>query len=154
MNNNCQVYHIESDRKPIAREEDDESGNKAWYDTSEFGASLFKAATTTPGSLTEYRTDWSEKVVERLANILGLPVAQYEFATAYLNGASKPIEGVISVDCIPAEADISSGGFFLRQTFDDKSKRKYTIENILNALDRYCCQTFRWIFNARCTCPK
>jgi hypothetical protein len=135
MDNNYQVYQIALEQNPIPREDNDESINKAWYDIDGLGECLFKAATTTPGSLTEYRTDWSEKIVERLANILGLPVAQYEFATAHLNESPKPIEGVISVDCIPADADVSSGGFFLRQTFNDKLSRKYNIENILNALN-------------------
>lgn len=135
MNEDYQIYQIAREENPIPRENDDESINKAWYNIDGLGACLFKSATTTPGSLTEYRTDWSEKVVERLANILGLPTAQYEFATAYLNGSPELIEGVISVDCIPTDADISSGGFFLRQTFDNKLSRKYNIDNIINALN-------------------
>lgn len=135
MDGKYKIYEIAFDLDPIVREDDDETINKAWYRMEGLGDCLFKAATTTPGSLTEYRTDWSEKVVERLANLLGLPVAQYELAIAYLGDSLKPIEGVISVNCIPENAAISSGGFFIRQTFDDALRRSYTVENILDALD-------------------
>jgi hypothetical protein len=135
MEDRYTICKIASDLDPIEREDDDETINKAWYSIGELGKCLFKAKTTTPGSLTEYRTDWSEKVVERIANLLGLPVAQYELATAYLNDSAKPIEGVISVNCIPENASVSSGGFFLYQTFDNALRRRYTVENILASLD-------------------
>jgi hypothetical protein len=135
MEDRYKICKIAFDLDPIEREDDDETINKAWYSIAELGKCLFKAKTTTPGSLTEYRTDWSEKVVERIANLLGLPVAQCELATAYLNNSVKPIEGVISVNCIPENASISSGGFFLYQTFDNALERRYTVENILVSLD-------------------
>jgi hypothetical protein len=135
MEDRYKICKIAFDLAPIEREDDDETINKAWYSIGELGKCLFKAKTTTPGSLTEYRTDWSEKVVERIANLLGLPVAQCELATAYLNDSVKPVEGVISVNCIPENASVSSGGFFLYQTFDNALRRRYTVENILASLD-------------------
>jgi hypothetical protein len=135
MEDRYKTCKIAFDLDPIEREDDDETINKAWYSIAELGKCLFKAKTTTPGSLTEYRTDWSEKVVERIANLLSLPVAQCELATAYLNSSVKPIEGVISVNCIPENASMSSGGFFLYQTFDNALERRYTVENILASLD-------------------
>jgi hypothetical protein len=135
MEDRYKICKIAFDLDPIEREDDDETINKAWYSIAELGKCLFKAKTTTPCSLTEYRIDWSEKVVERIANLLGLPVAQCEFATAYLNSSVKPFEGVISVNCIPENASIYSGGFFLYQTFDNALERRYTVENILASLD-------------------
>jgi hypothetical protein len=129
-----QIYEINIKQRPID-EEINGILQKDWYWIPELGKCLFKQAAPFEKIPTNSRTDWAEKVVEQLANLLNLPVARYELATKY---APEQTVGVISVNCIPDGAEMISGGDFLSRSYDNnyQSLVEYSIENVLSALDR------------------
>jgi hypothetical protein len=111
---------------------------KNWYNHPELGECLFKEAAPTQAIISEARTDWTEKVVAELADLLNLPVARYELASGYFDKSSELVEGVISLNCIPENADeVFTGQQILSQfvNYDANNPSQYTIENVLRALD-------------------
>ena len=48
---------------------------KGWIDKSPRGRVLFKEATSDPSQLAESRTDWTEKVVDELNQLISLPAS-------------------------------------------------------------------------------
>ena len=136
MDAEYQIYHLDPD---LILDEQVEDGmlRKDWYLHPELGKCLFKEAAPTQAIISDARTDWTEKVVNEIANFLGLPVARYELATGYFGKSTKLVEGVVSINCIPDLAQILTGEEFLTQVLDCNldDPRQYTIENVLKALD-------------------
>jgi hypothetical protein len=127
------IYEISYKQRPLDEEENNGILRKDWYQIAELRECLFKQAAPYEKVPTNGRTDWAEKVVERLANLLNLPVARYEFAIKY---DPEPIEGVISINCIPDGGEMISGGDFLNRSYGQNQRNplEYSIENVLNAL--------------------
>jgi glycine cleavage system regulatory protein len=53
---------------------------KGWIETPSLGKVLFKEAASDRENIAESRTDWSEKVVSEINQLVGLPTALYELA--------------------------------------------------------------------------
>ena len=136
MDAEYQIYSIDP---ALILDEQVEDGmlRKDWYLHPTLGKCLFKEAAPTQAIISDARTDWTEKVVNEIANLLSLPVARYELATGYFGRATKLVEGVISINCIPDNAQILTGEEFLTQVLDSNldDPRQYTVENVLKALD-------------------
>jgi hypothetical protein len=136
MDAKYQIYSIDPD---LILDEQVEDGmlRKDWYLHPELGKCLFKEAAPTQAIISDARTDWTEKVVNEIAILLGLPVARYELATGYFGRSTKLVEGVVSINCIPDNAQVLTGEDFLTQVLDCNldDPRQYTIENVLKALD-------------------
>ncbi len=136
MDEKYQIYRIDP---ALILDEQVEDGmlRKDWYLHPQLGKCLFKEAAPTQAIISDARTDWTEKVVNEIANLLGLPVARYELATSYFGKSTKLVEGVVSINCVPTNAQVFTGEEFLTQilacNLDDP--RQYTVENVLKALD-------------------
>jgi hypothetical protein len=136
MDEKYQIYRIDPG---LILDEQVEDGmlRKNWYLHPQLGKCLFKEAAPTQAIISDARTDWTEKVVNEIANLLGLPVAKYELATGYFGKSTKLVEGVVSINCVPNNAQVFTGEEFLTRilacNLDDP--RQYTIENVLKALD-------------------
>jgi hypothetical protein len=136
MDEKYQIYQIDPG---LILDEQVEDGmlRKNWYLHPQLGKCLFKEAAPTQAIISDARTDWTEKVVNEIANLLGLPVARYELATGYFGKSTKLVEGVISINCVPTNAQVFTGEEFLTRilacNLDDP--RQYTIENVLKSLD-------------------
>ena len=74
---------------------------KGWIDKSPRGRVLFKEATSAPSQLAESRSDWTEKVVDELNQLISLPAARYELANIINEGVEIP--GSVSIDLNQAE---------------------------------------------------
>ena len=108
MDEKYQIYSI--DPELITGEQvEDGMLRKDWYLHPALGKCLFKEAAPTQAIISDARTDWTEKVVNEIANLLGLPVARYELATGYFGRAIKLVEGVVSINCIPKNAQVLTG---------------------------------------------
>ena len=136
MDTKYQIYQIDP---ALILDEQVEDGmlRKDWYLHPELGKCLFKEAAPTQAIISDARTDWTEKVVNEIANLLGLPVARYELATGYFGKSTTLVAGVVSINCIPDNAQVFTGEDFLTQILDCDldDPRQYTIENVLKALD-------------------
>ena len=136
MDAEYQIYSIDPE---LILDEQVEDGmlRKDWYLHPQLGKCLFKEAAPTQAIISDARTDWTEKVVNEIANLLGLPVARYELATGYFGKSTKLVEGVVSINCIPDRAQVLTGEEFLTQVLDCNldDPRQYTVENVLKALD-------------------
>jgi hypothetical protein len=136
MDEKYQIYRIDPG---LILDEQVEDGmlRKNWYLHPQLGKCLFKEAAPTQAIISDARTDWTEKVVNEIANLLGLPVARYELATGYFGKSTKLVEGVVSINCVPTNAQVFTGEEFLTRilacNLDDP--RQYTVENVLKALD-------------------
>jgi hypothetical protein len=139
------VYIIDSS---YIRQDDPDSKFKdltkplsCWYKSTELGKFFFKEANPSP--ILPYYTppaDWSEKAACEIAKLLNLPVARYELATLIIDGTNEKIDGVISVNCFPAESKIAFSNtgeelLIMASQFDKSSSNAHTIENNLIALD-------------------
>jgi hypothetical protein len=136
MSQKYPIYHLKPEQL-IDRDVEDGMLRKNWYEHPELGECLFKEVRPTQSIITSARSDWSEKVVNEIGNLLNLPVARYEFATGYFDDSTELVEGVVSLNCIPEDADIFTGEEFLIASgnYDSDDPSQYTIENVLNALD-------------------
>ena len=136
MDAEYKIYHLDPD---LILDEQVEDGmlRKDWYLHPALGKCLFKEAAPTQAIISDARTDWTEKVVNEIANLLGLPVARYKLATGYFGKSTKLVEGVVSINCIPDNTQILTGEEFLTQVLDCNldDPRQYTVENVLKALD-------------------
>ncbi len=130
------IYNLERKQR-LGQPVEDGMLRKNWYEHPELGKCLFKEVRPTQSIITSARSDWSEKVVNEIGNLLNLPVARYEFATGYFDGSTELIEGIVSLNCIPEGASIFTGEEFLTESgnYDGDDPSQYTIENVLNALD-------------------
>jgi hypothetical protein len=137
MNQKYQIYQLYSNISPLSGEAFDGVLRKNWYQIPNLGRCLFKEARPSQAIISESRSDWSEKVVNELAKLLNLPVAQYELATGYFEDPVKKIDGVISVNCIPKNALVFTGEELLIEhiNYDSENPSQYTIENVLRSLD-------------------
>jgi hypothetical protein len=131
------IYEIQPEQIIPNKEIDDGMLRKDWYNHPELGECLFKEARPSRAIITESRADWSEKVVNEIANLLNLPVARYELATGYFEESTQLIDGVVSINCIPDNALVFTGEEFLSESIDYNpgDPSGYTIENVLNALE-------------------
>ena len=136
MDAEYQIYNLDP---ALILDEQVEDGmlRKDWYLHPQLGKCLFKEAAPTLAIISDARTDWTEKVVNEIANLLGLPVARYELATGYFGRSTKLVAGVVSINCIPDNAQVLTGEEFLTQVLDCNldDPQQYTIENVLRALD-------------------
>jgi hypothetical protein len=137
MSEKYQIYQL--DRQNIAdRIEEDGVLRKDWYNHPELGECLFKESRPSQAIISEARTDWTEKVVTELANLLNLPVARYELASGYFSDSPEIVEGVVSLNCIPNNVDgVFTGQELLSRlvNYSGDNPSQYTIENVLKALD-------------------
>jgi hypothetical protein len=137
MNEKYQIYQL--DLQNIADKiEEDGVLRKDWYNHPELGECLFKESRPSQAIISEARTDWTEKVVTELANLLNLPVARYELASGYFSDSPEIIEGVVSLNCIPNNADgVFTGQELLSRfvNYSGDNPSQYTIENVLKALE-------------------
>jgi hypothetical protein len=142
MSGKYRIYQLDPTQIILDKGIDDGMLRKDWYSHPELGECLFKEARSSEWIISDgrdARVDWSEKVVNQIANLLNLPVARYEFATGYFDGSDELIDGTISVNCIPSQTDeIFTGEQLLIHHINDYKSielDQYTIENVLNALD-------------------
>lgn len=70
---------------------------KGWIETERFGIALFKVAGDLE-KITESRTDWSEKVVAEINQLVKLPTAGYELAV--IDDGDEKIPGTLSIDLL------------------------------------------------------
>ncbi len=137
MNEKYQIYNIAPE---LILDEQIEDGmlRKDWYLHPELGKCLFKESAPSQAIISEARTDWTEKVVNEIAELLNLPVARYELANGYFEESAELVHGVVSINCIPENAEILTGEEFMIQSinYDRDNPSQYTIENVLKALDR------------------
>jgi hypothetical protein len=136
MDAEYQIYHLDP-ALILDRQVEDGMLRKDWYLHPELGKCLFKEAAPTQAIISDARTDWTEKVVNQIADLLGLPVARYELATGYFGKSPTLVEGVVSINCVPENAQVVTGEEFLTEILDCNldDPRQYTIENVLKALD-------------------
>jgi hypothetical protein len=136
MTKKYQIYNI-APELILDEQIDDGMLRKDWYLHPELGKCLFKEAAPSQAIISEARTDWTEKVVNEIAELLNLPVARYELANGYFEESAELVEGVVSINCIPENAEIFTGEDFLIQSidYDRDNPSQYTIENVLKALD-------------------
>jgi hypothetical protein len=137
MSQKYRIYQLDPNNIADKNEEDGVL-QKEWYDHPELGECLFKESRPSQAIITEARTDWTEKVVNEIANVLDLPVAQYELASGYFNNSPEIVEGVVSLNCIPRNVNLTFTGQQLLSRFidyDPENPSQYTIENVLKALD-------------------
>jgi hypothetical protein len=135
-----QIYQIEPSQIIPDKEIDDGMLRKSWYRHPELGECLFKEARPTQAIITESRADWSEKVVNELADLMNLPAARYELAIGSFGSEDNFgdfVEGVVSINCIPHNALVQTGEEFLseRIDYDPDNPSQYTIAQVLKALD-------------------
>ena len=105
MDAEYQIYYLDP---ALILDEQVEDGmlRKDWYLHPALGKCLFKEAAPTQAIISDARTDWTEKVVNEITNLLGLPVARYELATGYFGKSTKLVAGVVSINCIPDNAQV------------------------------------------------
>lgn len=107
---------------------------KIWVKNEKIGRALFKEATTKNGWAFSLRTDWSEKAVSELNQLVGLPSAQYELAS--LVDGDKRIRGSVSLDLKQA-GDINRLSLEELLNFEIDNYdygEDYTVENVVKAL--------------------
>jgi hypothetical protein len=110
---------------------------KAWYNNPELGNCLFKETHKLSWLAVDIRSDWSEKVVYKIATLLNLPVARYEFAIGYVNESSESVDGIVSVNCIPINSTEISGEKFLMANinYESSNHSEYIVERVLNSFE-------------------
>lgn len=107
---------------------------KGWVDESPLGRVLFKEAASERSRIAESRTDWAEKVVSELNQLINLPAARYELAV--IVDGEREIEGSVSVDLVRAE-DEERLAFqeFLQQSIPNYNLAyDYQVDNVIQAL--------------------
>lgn len=83
------------------------SKKKFWFKDETLGRCLYKVARPNTGE------DWAEKVAEQMAELLGLPHAQYEMASWYDPRAQQNTSGVLSPTVVPPGGRLTSGNELL-----------------------------------------
>lgn len=136
MSEKYQVYQVDP-TDVLDIEEDDGVLRKNWCDIPALGKCLFKEARPSQAIISEARTDWSEKVVSELAELLNLPVARYELASGYFENSNEVVDGVLSIDCVGKNTPVLTGEKLLisHASYDSDNPSQYTIENVLRSLD-------------------
>jgi hypothetical protein len=107
---------------------------KTWIETQRFGKVLFKEAASKRNLIAESRTDWSEKIVSEINQLVKLPTAQYELAVI-VDGNDK-VPGTLSIDLSqPGDEE----RFPLQELLQQSIARydyafDYEVENVIQAL--------------------
>jgi len=107
---------------------------KAWVDIPSLGKVLFKEAADERESIAESRTDWSEKVVSEINQLVDLPTARYELAIATED--NEAVLGIVSVDLSQSEDEERFpieellGQFLNKYDYD----YDYQVNNVIKAL--------------------
>ena len=138
MSEKYQIYQLSLEQKISNKKSLDGVLRKDWYNHPDLGECLYKEARPTQAIISESRTDWTEKVVNEVADLLGLPVARYELASGYFGNSRELVEGVLSVNCIPANnEEVFTGEELLSRlvNYEGDNPSQYTIENVLKSLD-------------------
>jgi hypothetical protein len=110
---------------------------KKWYQHPALGVCLFKAAISPRMPIPNVRNDWSEKVVYEISKLLDLPAARYEFALAWDDTRQSFVEGSLSVNYLPTNAESIAGENFLVDVLPDYQAdypASYGVENVLRTL--------------------
>ncbi len=107
---------------------------KGWVERSPIGRVLFKEAASERSKIAESRTDWAEKVVSELNQLINLPAARYELAIL-IDGSSK-IPGSVSVDLVrPEDEERFPLQEFLQQSMPGYNQADdYQVDNVIVAL--------------------
>jgi hypothetical protein len=140
MSEKYQIYHLDPELI-IKGKEEDGMLRKSWYSHPELGACLFKEARSAEWTFSDdrdARADWSEKVVNKIGNLLSLPVARTEFATGHFNESVSIVEGILSVNCIPKNSQVFTGESLLISNINNyrsDNLADYTVENCLKSLE-------------------
>jgi hypothetical protein len=142
MSNQFSIYQVEPGYRSGAKTKQDSEGRfyKYWCQHPQLGLCLFKAAVPDGYTAAERSLDWSEKVASELGKLLGLPVAQTEFAIGYAIERSAYISGTVSVNHSLATQVISGRRFLslvdpLYDIEQPDGVDPYNIENVLYHLE-------------------
>jgi hypothetical protein len=136
------IYQVTQQAADSSNSINDSEGRfyKYWCQHPQLGRCLFKAAVPDGFTATERSLDWSEKVASELGKLLGLPVADTEFAIGYAIERSEYINGTLSVDHSPGTQVISGRQFLslvdsLYDVEQPDGVDPYNIENVLDRLE-------------------
>jgi hypothetical protein len=134
------IYQVGS-RADLKIEEDNGRFNKYWINHPEFGRCLFKAASPIDSTSDRQQMDWREKVACELGKLIGLPMAQTEFASKFISEKDGSISGSLSIDYTPSGNQIMSLRGFLSQvdpnydrTYSDSYEDGYSVKNVMHYL--------------------
>ena len=107
---------------------------KGWIEIPSLGKALFKEAAGNRDYITESRTDWSEKVVSEINQLVNLPTAYYEFAIMQDDGEEIP--GTLSIDLSqPNDEERFPIEELLQQTLDKYNYASdYQVDKVIQAL--------------------
>lgn len=107
---------------------------KGWVETPSFGKVLFKEAASDRDYLAESRTDWSEKIVSEINQLVGLPTALYELAVMVDDNQEVP--GTISIDLSqPGDEERFPLEELLQQSMSKYDYAvNYQVNNVIQAL--------------------
>lgn len=142
MLNKYLIYQVEQVEADISDSINDSEGRfyKYWCQHPQLGLCLFKAAVPDGYTAVERSLDWSEKVASELGKLLGLPVAQTEFAIGYAIERSEYIRGTVSVDHSPTTQVISGRRFLslvdpLYDVEQPNGVDPYNVSNVLYQIE-------------------
>jgi hypothetical protein len=141
MSEKYRIYQLYPKQKILDKRSPDGVLRKDWYSHPELGECLFKEARSAEWTISDgrdARADWSEKVVNKIGDLLSLPVARSEFATGYFNGSVNIVEGILSVNCIPENSQVFTGESLLISNINNyrsDNLADYTVENCLKSLE-------------------
>ena len=107
---------------------------KGWINHPTIGRALFKEAAANLSRLKESRTDWSEKVVSELNQLLKLPAARYELATVLDSLSLIPGSLSYSVHQPGDRTRITLEEFLLNTLPQYDYPQDYSPNNIIQAL--------------------
>lgn len=131
------IYQIR-DRGDLKIEEDNGRFDKYWVSHPQLGRCLFKAASPIDSTPDRQQMDWREKVACELGKLIGLPMAQTEFASKSISEKDAAISGSISVDYTPSGSQTISLRGFLSQVdpnydraYSDRYEDGYSVENVI-----------------------
>ncbi|MEY2831496.1 MAG: hypothetical protein RLZZ574_754 [Cyanobacteriota bacterium] len=107
---------------------------KGWIETERFGKVLFKEAPSDREDIAESRTDWSEKIVSEINQLVGLPTALYELAVMIEDNQEVP--GTISIDLSqPGDEEHFPLEELLQQSMSQYDYAfNYQVDNVIQAL--------------------
>ena len=122
-----------------ARESVEQMGSKEkfWFTESVLGWSLYKVARSETGE------DWSEKIAEQFANLLGLPHARYELAVWHDPDDGLDTRGVVTPTLVPKGGRLISGnellvaqvkGYPMAGEVPSYRVRQHTLDNVLGLI--------------------
>jgi hypothetical protein len=136
------IYQI-GDRGDLKIEEDNGRFDKYWISHHQLGRCLFKNASQIDSKPDQQRMDWREKVAYELGKLIGLPMAQTEFASKSISEKDVQISGSISVDYTPNGSQTMSLRSFLSQVdpnydcaYSDSYEDGYSVENVMYYLQQ------------------